>query len=230
MALASATIAAQRAGGPLEISDAGHPHRRRLHAGRRQRHHRAASSDRNCPKASASPSSSTTSRAAARSSPPNMSPNRQPDGYTLLVGASGAMAINPAVYAKLPYDSIRDFVPVSELGSFPLILIVNAVLADQIGRRARRLRQGKSGQDQLFVLVRRVPAGHRIVQAEDRRADAGNSLQGRQRFGVGRDFRPGHRDHRRRRSGVEPGQGRPGAGARGRGAESHGGTSRTSRP
>jgi tripartite-type tricarboxylate transporter receptor subunit TctC len=49
-----------------------------------------------------------------------------PDGYTLLVGASGAMAVNPAVYAKLPYDSIRDFVPVSELGSFPLILIVNA--------------------------------------------------------------------------------------------------------
>src|SRR5882724_4639249 len=32
-----------------------------------------------------------------------------PDGYTLLVGASGAMAINPAVYAKLPYVSIRDF-------------------------------------------------------------------------------------------------------------------------
>jgi tripartite-type tricarboxylate transporter receptor subunit TctC len=49
-----------------------------------------------------------------------------PDGYTLLVGASGAMAINPAVYAKLPYDSVRDFAPVSELGSFPLILIVNA--------------------------------------------------------------------------------------------------------
>ncbi|MDB5638521.1 MAG: Tripartite-type tricarboxylate transporter, receptor component TctC [Bradyrhizobium sp.] len=49
-----------------------------------------------------------------------------PDGYTLLVGASGAMAINPAVYAKLPYDSIRDFAPVSELGSFPLILVVNA--------------------------------------------------------------------------------------------------------
>jgi tripartite-type tricarboxylate transporter receptor subunit TctC len=49
-----------------------------------------------------------------------------PDGYTLLVGASGAMAINPAVYAKLSYDSIRDFVPISELGSFPLILIVNA--------------------------------------------------------------------------------------------------------
>src|SRR3954468_21680300 len=46
------------------------------------------------------------------------------DGYTLLVGASG-MAINQAVFAKLPYDSVRDFVAISELASFPLILIVN---------------------------------------------------------------------------------------------------------
>ncbi len=50
----------------------------------------------------------------------------QADGYTLLVGASGAMAINPAVYTKLSYDPVKDFIPVSELGSFPLILIVNA--------------------------------------------------------------------------------------------------------
>src|ERR1700694_3376164 len=48
-----------------------------------------------------------------------------PDGYTLLMSASG-ISINPAVYAKLPYDAVRDFVAVSELGSFPLVLIVNA--------------------------------------------------------------------------------------------------------
>jgi tripartite-type tricarboxylate transporter receptor subunit TctC len=48
-----------------------------------------------------------------------------PDGYTILVGASG-MVINHALYAKLPYDSIRDFVAVSELCSFPLIMVVNA--------------------------------------------------------------------------------------------------------
>lgn len=48
-----------------------------------------------------------------------------PDGYTLLVGASGAIAINPAVYAKLSYDPVRDFIPISSLGSFPLILVVN---------------------------------------------------------------------------------------------------------
>ena len=49
----------------------------------------------------------------------------QPDGYTLLLSASG-ISINPAVYAKLPYDAINDFVAVSELASFPLIMIVNA--------------------------------------------------------------------------------------------------------
>jgi tripartite-type tricarboxylate transporter receptor subunit TctC len=48
-----------------------------------------------------------------------------PDGYTLLMSASG-ISINPAVYAKLPYDAVRDFVAVSELGSFPLIMVVNA--------------------------------------------------------------------------------------------------------
>ena len=47
-----------------------------------------------------------------------------PDGYTLLMSASG-LAINPAVYAKLPYDAVKDFVAVSELASFPLFLIVN---------------------------------------------------------------------------------------------------------
>src|ERR1700694_2637484 len=48
-----------------------------------------------------------------------------PDGYTLLMSASG-ISINPAVYARLPYDAVKDFVAVSELGSFPLIMIVAA--------------------------------------------------------------------------------------------------------
>src|SRR5215472_10553300 len=48
-----------------------------------------------------------------------------PDGYTLLVGATG-MAINQSLYTKLPYDSVRDFVAISELASFPLVMVVNA--------------------------------------------------------------------------------------------------------
>ncbi|MBV9460066.1 MAG: tripartite tricarboxylate transporter substrate binding protein [Bradyrhizobium sp.] len=47
------------------------------------------------------------------------------DGYTLLVGATG-MAINQSLYTKLPYDSVRDFVAISELASFPLIMVVNS--------------------------------------------------------------------------------------------------------
>jgi tripartite-type tricarboxylate transporter receptor subunit TctC len=52
--------------------------------------------------------------------------NSAPDGYTLLVGASGAMSINPAVYARLSYATLRDFVPISMIAAFPLVLVVNA--------------------------------------------------------------------------------------------------------
>src|SRR5580704_5074284 len=49
-----------------------------------------------------------------------------PDGYTLLVAPSGPMTINPAVYSKLPYDPVKDFVPVTMLAEFPLLLVVGA--------------------------------------------------------------------------------------------------------
>ncbi|MCX7141123.1 MAG: tripartite tricarboxylate transporter substrate binding protein [Proteobacteria bacterium] len=49
-----------------------------------------------------------------------------PDGYTLLMGASGPIAINPATYSKLSYSPLRDFAPISMIGSFPLIMLVNS--------------------------------------------------------------------------------------------------------
>ncbi len=51
-----------------------------------------------------------------------------PDGYTILVGPSGVMTCNLATHDKLPYSTLRDFVPVIMVGSFPLILVVNASL------------------------------------------------------------------------------------------------------
>jgi tripartite-type tricarboxylate transporter receptor subunit TctC len=51
-----------------------------------------------------------------------------PDGYTLLMGPSGPMTMNPAIYSKLPYEPLRDFAPISMIGDFPLILVVNATL------------------------------------------------------------------------------------------------------
>ena len=48
------------------------------------------------------------------------------DGYTLLVGATGAMTIAPAVTKSMPFDTLRDFTPVSMMASFPLVVVVNA--------------------------------------------------------------------------------------------------------
>src|SRR5688572_19698211 len=45
------------------------------------------------------------------------------DGYTLLLGFDGTMVINPHVFAKLPFDTLRDFAPVTKLGDAALILV-----------------------------------------------------------------------------------------------------------
>src|SRR5712691_187524 len=49
-----------------------------------------------------------------------------PDGYTIFMGPSGPMTINPATYSKLPYDAQRDFAPISLICQFPLIVAVSA--------------------------------------------------------------------------------------------------------
>src|ERR671914_887652 len=51
-----------------------------------------------------------------------------PDGYTIFMGPSGPMTINPATYSKLPYDPVRDFAPISMICSFPLIVVVDPKL------------------------------------------------------------------------------------------------------
>jgi tripartite-type tricarboxylate transporter receptor subunit TctC len=49
-----------------------------------------------------------------------------PDGYTLLVGASGAMTVVPAISVNPPYHGAKDFTPISMMAAFPLILAVKA--------------------------------------------------------------------------------------------------------
>jgi len=49
-----------------------------------------------------------------------------PDGYTLVLGQTSNLAINPTLYSKLPYDPLRDLTPVSLVGSSPMMMVVAA--------------------------------------------------------------------------------------------------------
>jgi tripartite-type tricarboxylate transporter receptor subunit TctC len=52
----------------------------------------------------------------------------KPDGYTLILGHVGTLAVNPAMFAKLPYDPIKGFIPVSMIATVPTLLVVNPSL------------------------------------------------------------------------------------------------------
>jgi len=47
-----------------------------------------------------------------------------PDGYTLLFNPSDGMVMDPAIYEKLPYDSVGDFAPITDIFTYPLFVIV----------------------------------------------------------------------------------------------------------
>ena len=51
--------------------------------------------------------------------------NAEPDGYTLVLGFDGTMVINPHVFDKIPFDTIKDFAPVGKIGNAILILVAN---------------------------------------------------------------------------------------------------------
>jgi len=51
-----------------------------------------------------------------------------PDGYTLLLGVTASQSISPALSPKLPYDPLRDFTPITQVGYTPLVLVVNPKL------------------------------------------------------------------------------------------------------
>jgi len=48
-----------------------------------------------------------------------------PDGYTLLVGSSGPLSVNPVIFKNLPYDTLKDFAPISTVQAVPLVLLAS---------------------------------------------------------------------------------------------------------
>lgn len=99
----------------------------------------------------------------------------EPDGYTLLVGGVGPMAISPAVYRKLPYETLHDFVPITLVGEIINVMVIHPAsgvksVPEFIAWRKKRsgdVRYGSSGPGQLdhlagefFQRLANVPLTH----------------------------------------------------------------------
>ncbi len=69
-----------------------------------------------------------------------------PDGYTFLAGGSAALAINPHLYPKIGYDTMRDFAPVSHLVSIPMVFAVTPALPAKNVQEFIRLAKQKPGE------------------------------------------------------------------------------------
>ena len=182
------------AGGPGKISDQADPPYRRLRGRRRQRHHRA----RIRPKTVRKPRPARHRRKQA---------GRRRHRRDRLCRKIRARWLHAADERQRPVDQPGRLRQASLRRGEGFCRGVGACflsvdhdrcgeLADQIGSRACRLRESQSGQDELWEFVGLIPARHRTVQAEDRRADAGHPLQERQRIGARRHLRPGDDDDR----------------------------------
>jgi tripartite-type tricarboxylate transporter receptor subunit TctC len=69
-----------------------------------------------------------------------------PDGYTLLLGGTATMSINPHLHRKLGYDPLKDFAPVSLIGTAPSLITINASLPVQNVKELIALAKAKPGQ------------------------------------------------------------------------------------
>ena len=70
----------------------------------------------------------------------------KPDGYTLLMGSSTELALNPNLYRKLPYDTTRDFVPIALVGYAPLLMVVHPSLPVRSPKDFEMLAKSRPGE------------------------------------------------------------------------------------
>lgn len=86
----------------------------------------------------------------------------EPDGYTLLVGGVGPLSISPSLYKKLPYDAVRDFLPLTRVAELINVMVVNPSIGgakniqqfiDWAKKRPGNVRFGSSGLGQFDHLV-----------------------------------------------------------------------------
>jgi tripartite-type tricarboxylate transporter receptor subunit TctC len=69
-----------------------------------------------------------------------------PDGYTLVIGGTGTLALSPHLHRKLPYDPVRDFTPVTMLIASPYVVVVHPSVAATSIRELVALAKARPGQ------------------------------------------------------------------------------------
>ena len=107
------------------------------------------------------------------------------DGYTILVGATGQMTVNPSVYDNLGYDTLRDFAPISTMAAFPLMLVVKGSspihsVADLVAHAKANPRNSNYGApsasfelvDELFKMKTGMPAEYVAYKGSNEAATA----------------------------------------------------------
>ena len=69
-----------------------------------------------------------------------------PDGYTIHLGNISTLAVNPHLYLKLPYDALRDFVPITLAATIPVVLVVHPSLPVKSVKELIALSKARPGQ------------------------------------------------------------------------------------
>ncbi len=90
-----------------------------------------------------------------------------PDGYTLLMGHIGTLAVNPSLYPNLAYDPVRSFAPVALIARVPNVLVVNPAVARARRAGADCAREGEARRAALRFGRQRQRGAHRdgVLQA-----------------------------------------------------------------
>jgi tripartite-type tricarboxylate transporter receptor subunit TctC len=86
-----------------------------------------------------------------------------PDGYTLVLGTAGPNSILPAAYSNLPYDAVKDFVPVTLVDSADYVLVVHPSLPVRTVRDLIGIARAKPGQI-TFASAGNLSVGHMAAE------------------------------------------------------------------